>query len=342
MKLKEHLEDRLKNPTQYTVSEEEKKTIKFEGIETFIYRKLTSTKFRRSPIDLDSEKRVKEAIHLNVSKNEPIKITYPFGAYKSFRVPTYPHVDWAEFFTISYVIRYIAPILQTHEPGVQIYFSSDDVVIELIDNYPRKNLDIYVNSFKNLLKEFSKYFPKNLKVEFVQVMPDLYTEQEYNKELDQTYKEFKERGLTEERKAKLRKGFEFNFNPKGKKDYTDTPQEEFEKIIEDLMYYSEGYMQLKKRRAFIRGEDKVVIFSNKIPNAIDIGSTNVSEAKFWVGIGSVEHEDERYFDRIMSPKQFEKNKESAVWEDVNFLDLPNFDKIPVFNKRFNFVGGKNE
>ena len=336
MTTQEHLEDRLKNIAKQALTAEDKKIIQFEGIETYIYRKLTSTKFRKTSVDIDSEKKVKEAIHINVEKNEPIKFTYPFGAYKIWRVPTYPQVDWAEFFTISYVCRYVSSILEAYKPGAEIVFSSDDVVIELIDNYPRKDLDAYVSSFKELLEVFRNYLPDNLKVKLKQVVSDVYTPEEYSFELEKLFSEMKKTGLSEERKEKLRKvGFEFNFQRNGKIDLTSDAK--YEKVLDDLMIYSEAYLKLEKRKAFVRGEDKIVLFSQKISNALDIGSTNVSKAKFWVGIGVLEHSDGKFFDRIMSPKQWEEHQHMVEWQKCDLIQLPNFDKVPVFNERFNFL-----
>jgi len=339
MNLNEHLQDRIKNSTNYVMTAEDKKIIQFEGIETFIYRKITSTKFRKTKMDEDSEKRVKEAIRINVSNNEPIKFTYPFGGYKIWRLPSYPNVDWAEFMTISYICRYIAPILQAYKYGVEISFSSDDVVIEQIDNYPRESLDKYSESFNNLIEVFKPYFPSNLKVELKHVYPDIYTSKEdYETELEQIVATMKKEGLTEDRKEKLRSvGFEFNFMKNGKIDFTKVSDEKYEKALEDLMYYSDGYLKLTKRRAFVRGEAKIVLFSNKIPNAIDIGSTTVSKAKFWAGMGVIEQDNDKNYERILTPKQWEANKDKITYEDTNLISLPNFNKIPVFKGRFNFL-----
>ncbi|EKD96477.1 MAG: hypothetical protein ACD_24C00030G0002 [uncultured bacterium] len=339
MTLNEFLKTRLQNPYEHVLSEEETKIIKFEGIQKFIYKKLTSTKFRKTSVDPESEGQVRNAIKLNVESNSPIKFTYPFGGYKIWRVPSYPEVDWAEFMVISYVIRYVAPILKTYEPGVEIYFSSDDVVIEQMDNYPREALDSYLDSFKSLIDEFKTYFPTNLKLGLKQVVPDVYKSlDEYKTELNQIVSDMKKEGLSQERKNKLRNvGFEFNFNPKGKTDYTNTPKEEYKKIIEELMYVSDGYLKLTKRKDFVRGVDKIVLFSNKIPNAIDIGSTSVSKAKFWAGIGIIEQDCDKYFERIMSPTQWDKNKQKATYVDLDLIKGTNFKNIPVFNERFNFL-----
>ena len=200
-------------------------------------------------------------------------------------------------------------------------------------------MDSYINSFKSLIEEYKKHFPANLKMELIQIYPDIYKSlSEYEVELDKIVSRLKSDGLSTERKEKLRNiGFEFNFNRIGKVDYSNTPTDKFVKLIEELMYISEGYLKLTKRKEFVRGADKIVLFSNKISNAIDIGSTSVSKAKFWAGIGVIEKDGEKYFERIMSPTQWNINKQRASYFDMDILSGTNFKTIPVFNERFNFL-----
>uniref|UniRef100_A0A7C4TJC5 Uncharacterized protein n=1 Tax=candidate division WWE3 bacterium TaxID=2053526 RepID=A0A7C4TJC5_UNCKA len=334
MTIDDHLKRRLEKPTNYFLTEEDKRVIKFSGIKDFVYRKLTSTKFRKTSIDDLSRQCVQKAIDLNVSLNQPIKFTYPFGAYKTFRLPSFPEVDWAEFMAISYILRYIAPVAAAYEPGVELIFSSDDVVIELIDNYPREALDSYHSSFKNLINSFEKHLPRNIKILFKQIVPDIYSKDEYDVEISELYQNFRKEGLTEERKEKLKLGFDFNCMRNGKFDLTD--QTTYEKALEDLMYWNEAYMKLSKRRAFVRGEDKIVIFSNKIPNAIDIGSTNVSKAKFWVGTGVFETDGELFYDRVLSPKQYDQAVKDIKETAIDIITMKNFKTVPTINKRLGY------
>ncbi|MBN2100911.1 hypothetical protein JW710_03390 [Candidatus Dojkabacteria bacterium] len=338
MNAKKYLKLRLTDCTKYELSSDEKKTLQYEGIETYIFRKLKSKKFRKTKLDNDSEKQIKEAIATNVSKNEPIKFTYPFGGYKIWRVPDYPCAGWSEFMTINYVCSYVAPILAGYEPGVEFYFSSDDVVIELIDNFPRKDLDKYVASFKSLIAEFSKYFPQNMKMELKQVVPDIYkTKEEYEKELEELYKEFKLRKYTEEDLIKSKKKFIFHFQKKGQKDYSGFSEKELSELWNDLLFWSDAYLALEKRKDFVRGNDRIVLFSNPIPLAIDIGSNQVSKAKFWAGYGVLEKDNDKFFERILSPSQWEKSKKLARTENINFLSQPNFKSVHVFEKRLDFL-----
>ncbi len=336
MTTQEYLEKRLKEVSTYKPSEEDFKVVQFEGIEAYIYRKLKSKKFRKTSIDADSEKRIKEAIALNVKAGKPIKFTYPFGAYKLWRLPSHPNVDWSEFFVIAYVIEYIAPILAMYEPGVEFIFSSDDVCIELIDNYPREELDAYNESFNNLLKEFRKYIPNNLNISLVQIVPDVYNREEYDKEIQELYDVRKAQGFTDEQRAGMMQKMELHFRAKGAKDYGELNQEEKIKVWEDLTFWSDAYLKLSKRRAFDRADDAIVVFSKKIANAIDIGSTRVSKTSFWVGIGVLETLDGKFFERILSVKQWESTKDRAEEEKISLLKIKEFKTIDVYKERLKF------
>lgn len=331
----EYLQNRLENSSKYELTAEDKKIIQFEGIKEFAYRKLKSKKFRKTSIPEESEQQIRKAIELNVSQNQPIKFTYPFGGYKIWRIDSYPTVDWAEFFTMAYVSEYVAPIVAAYEPGVEFYFSSDDICIELLDNYPRKDLDAYVDSFRTLIGYFEKFFPKNYKMELKRVA-EIYTKDEYEKELNELYKKHKEIELPPEKIERNMQLSEFNFQPKGKEDYSKLSTAKREKLVLDLMIWSNAYLDLSKRRAFVRGEDKIVLFSNPISNAIDIGSTKLSKAKFWTGKGVLEKNRDSYLERILSPKQWEEVKGKAKNNTIDFIKERNFEQISIFEERLNF------
>jgi hypothetical protein len=101
----------------------------------------------------------------------------------------------------------------------------------------------------------------------------------------------------------------------------------------------DGYCALSKRRAFVRGEDKILIFpSAPINNGIAIGSTKNSIVKFWTGIGVLEGQDSTLSDRILSPEQFNKLKnEKYETVKMDLVPLKNFDEIMVFKKSINFT-----
>lgn len=332
MTVKEFLEYRLENPQEYPLTDDEKKCLDVCGRKELLMRRLTSAKFRKSSLNEDAKTQLASAVKLNVSKNEPLKLTYPFGGYKSWRTEGFPNADLAEFFTMSYVARFAKYLAEVYEPGVIVQFTSDDVIIEKIDNYRKEDLDAYSKTFVEIMNLFKSHLPSNVKLEFRRVVPDLYTPEEYQIDLEEAVEEFnsKDEPLTNFSPA----GFEFNFLLNGKEDFTKLSEEERLELFKSLEPYSSAYLSIPKRRAFNRGEDKIVIFSAKIPNAIDIGSTASSKAKFWAGTGVVEVSEEKLVDRILSPKQFDATKDELGTEEVEIGGYT--FKVRTYKGRLNF------
>jgi hypothetical protein len=330
MTASQHLEDELKKCTAYQVSAEDEALLESLGLEEFIYSKLTSKKFRKWAVDPDSEKQAKGAIHINMSARQPLQFRFPFGGYKLWRLPSAPEVDWAEFFTLSYYSKYLAPIAAVYEPGIEFLFSSDEVIIERMDNVPSADTNAYFKSFKNLLAEFAKYQPDNFKINIVRI-GDLYQDKDaMEKELSENIEKFKEEFAKgdAERREKMLETSELNITWKGAKDWTNLSAEDKRKIIEMGPVYHDAYCALSKRREFNRGEDKIVIFPTLIPNAIAIGTTKSSVTKFWTGIGALKPGGEGFKDIVLAPSQLEKA--GFDWQDVD-LGIPgkNFQKIRI-------------
>lgn len=332
MTVKEFLEYRLENPQEYPLTDDEKKCLDVCGRKELLMRRLTSGKFRKSALNDDAKAQLASAVNLNVSKNEPLKFTYPFGGYKSWRTEGFPNADLAEFFTISYVSRFAKYIAEVYEPGVIVQFTSDDVIIEKIDNYKKEDLDAYSNTFVEVMDLFKTHLPSNVELEFRRVVPDLYSPEEYEVDVENAVKEFNSK---DDPLANFSpSGFEFNFLLDGKEDFTGLSEEERLELFKSLEPYSSAYLSIPKRRAFNRGEDKIVIFSAKIPNAIDIGSTASSKAKFWAGTGVVEVSEEKLVDRILSPKQFDGLKDELGTEEIS-VDGHSF-RVRTYKGRLNF------
>jgi len=333
MEAKKYLENSLKSCTKYRLTDLDKKYLEENEVDSFIYKKLTSKKFRKWAIDEDSQNRVKGAIKINMERNGPIQFTFPFGGYKLWRLPTAPEVDWAEFFTIKYYCNYIAPILRVYKPGVKFSFSSDDLIIERMDNIPKKDTNAYFDSFVLLISEFSKYFPDNMQMEIKRVS-DLYNEGELEAELSMHIARLKKEypGQDEQRKKKMLQISELNIKMDGVENWAELNEQERNKKISMGPIYHDAQCSLVKRRAFVRGENKVVIFTTKISNAIAIGTTKTSITKFWTGYGVLERYSDRFKDRILSPKQLQSiSKKKISTEKIKLIPLGNFNNIKIID-----------
>lgn len=339
MNVQEYLQNKLETCARYEMSDLDKDAIEKYGLEKYIYGKLTSKKFRKWAIDESSELQAKRAIQLNVADNKPLQFRFPFGGYKLWRLPGSPEVDWAEFFSVSYYCQYIAPILAAYQPGVEFLFASDDMIIERMDNIPKMETDSYFNSFETLLKSFQVYFPSNLKMDICRIADQYPDKSEMENELTKNIEKVKEEFHNREenkRKAMLTTS-ELNIRWKGAKDLTVLSSAEKTAIIEMGPVYHDAYCALEKRRIFNRGEDKIVIFTTTIPNAIAIGTTKASVTKFWTGFGVLQG-GATYRDRILSPHQLLELAKDYKEELISLIPLSNFNNIRIYQAEMKFGG----
>jgi hypothetical protein len=334
MKPLDYIKSELEHCAEYSLTPEDQALFDKQGVEAFIYAKLTSKKFRKWAVDESSELQAKRAIHVAVSQGKPLQFRYPFGGYKLWRMPSYPEVDWAEFFAIAYYCKYLAPVAAAYTPGIEFLFASDDLIIERMDNIPAADTDAYFASFKKLTSEFQKRFPANFKMDIVRIA-DLYDNKEaMEQELAANVEKVKQAYATtvdEARKQKMYTTSELNVHLDGAKDLTKLSDAEKRAVIEMGPVYHDAYCGLSKRREFNRGEDKIVIFTTVIPNAIAIGTTKASVTKYWTGFGILEQTNGSFRPRILSPTQLEV-LEGKPFELVvtDLFGLNNFRDVRIY------------
>ena len=334
MTAQEYIQSELQHCTDYVMSNHDEAQIDKLGIEGFIYAKLTSKKFRKWAVDESSELQAKRAIQLNMSASKPLQFRYPFGGYKLWRMPSSPEVDWAEFFSIAYYCKYLAPIAAAYQPGIEFLFASDDIIIERMDNVPVTDTDAYFNSFKKLLEQFRQHFPDNFKIDIVRI-GDLYDDKvAMEQELAVNVERFREDYATTldlTKKQKMLTTSELNVQWIGAKDLTELSEAEKQEVIEMGPVYHDAYCALSKRREFNRGEDKIVIFTTVIPNAVAVGTTKSSVTKYWTGFGILEADGNGFNAKIVSPNQLQQlDSKSFELVIANMFDMKNFKNIRVY------------
>jgi hypothetical protein len=91
-----------------------------ESISDYSFRQLTRSAFRRSRLDDQSEHDLRQKLEAAVADGRPIALTVPFGGYKNVHAGSFPGPDWAEVFNINYLARYVLPIAQHYEPGIEV------------------------------------------------------------------------------------------------------------------------------------------------------------------------------------------------------------------------------
>ena len=329
---KTYLEQKLKNCSYYELSDSDKKFLSEKKEEEFIYYKLVSKKYRKWSLPDDSN--LNEIVNACVKDNKPIKMVYPFGCYKLWRLPVDSEIDWAEFFAISYICEWIAPILAIYKPGIDFTFSSDDVIVERMNNISKKIVDNNVKKFIKLLEIFQKYTKNNLSLN-LQRIGDLYDKQEFEEELKTSFinETKKHETYSDQKKIPLLKSSELNICWNGEEDWKKLSEEEKKDKIKRGAILHHAYTSLEKRAKFTRALDKIVVFTTPLtrPNNIAIGTTKNSVTKFWTGIGVLEKHGEKFKDTILPPKQIENIDKEVVTEKINLLSMKNFKEIKIIN-----------
>jgi len=304
-----------------------KQTVGKEMTDT-IFRTLMSKKFRKYSVPDKNQAILRAAIEKNVANNEPIKISWPFGGYKLWRFEETPEVDWAELFSIMYIIRWLRPVCVLYPKGVDFTFWVDEVVIAQMNNIAQADLDAYQESFANLLNFIKPWMPSNLKFEVF-----LERSQYESNEVFQMGIAAEMGKLSRERVADPQplsdaaiRSIEMNVRLK-----PGQAQDPLWREKVDLMH--NAYYNLQEQQKRIRPSyttSNITAFSVLFePNVIPIGTTKTSIAKFWVGVGALQKRGDSFMETILSLSQIDKVH--AKWESVKVdgLSGKNFSKIRI-------------
>ena len=282
-------------------------------IETNIYTLLLSKKFRKYSVSPEYLSHIRNAIHLNVSRNEPIKLTLVFGGYKLWRLEEFPEPDWAEVFSLMYYAHWLRPIAAIYKPGVVLDFYSDDVILEYMDNIPKKETDQYIAGFRNLLEFMKSYIPKNVLFTLNRVGDQYGSYNDFIIELEQSIEDVKKTlgglpTLTPEQAGLV------ELNVRVKPGQTDDPLWK-----EKVFLIHEGYARVSKRRPYYRAPDKIFVNTRPLKDSIAVGTTKTSVVKFWIGAGVLQKQGDSFVPYIYSPKQLSEGK--FLTENIHIAGL---------------------
>ena len=315
-------------PTQFIQKELEglkefhKREVPKEQLADEIFRLLMSKKFRKYSANQELVEHIKNAIKLNIEKNQPLNLTFPHGAYKLWRLEEYPLPDWAELFTFIYYTTWLKPICEIYKPGVWFDFFVDDFIVPIINNTPTVDVYAYLKEEQNLLDFMKKYQPENLKITITQFKDQYSTPESFEKDLQESVKKLEETNPTFT-KEELR-SVELNAKPTSEQ-LIDPKWREKIKIIHD------AYMPLKRETKYYYRPDKIPVFCQPLPSGkfLIVGTTKRSIAKFWVGVGVVIKDGDTYHESILSPKQLEASRFIIEKINIEGLSSKNFKSIRI-------------
>ena len=303
----------------------QKPTDKNELVDS-IFNALMSKKFRKYSASDELKKQVKNALTINVDKNEPINITFLHGAYKLWRLEETPEADWAELFSLMFYSSWVKPICEIYEPGVWFDFFVDDYIITRLDNIPKEDVQSYIDSYQSLIDFLKPYQASNLRMTITTVGRQFPSEEAFDKSLQSNLEKLTQvtpGGLPELNDAQ-RAMVELNTKPTNE-------QLEDPKWKEKVYHLHNAYMATKAEPGYHKGRpEKIMAFTQPLPSGttISVGTTKSSIMKFWVGVGVLQQVEDSYKQIILSPNQLQKT--SFGWEDVDLgIKGKNFKKIRV-------------
>ena len=218
----------------------------------FICKTIMSKKFRKFSIIPEYIEHIKQVVDESIENNLPIKFSFPFGGYKLWRLKETPEVDWAELFTFMYYAKWLKPIAEVYKPGIIFDFASDDMIVERMNNIPKKDTEKYKGSFEELVKFLEKYIPENIKFTFTPIS-SFYTAEEFEKDLaDKIEKKKIEFGGLPVLNDKTRRMVELNVK-------LNQEQEEDPLWREKIELIHQAYYSVDKRRPYNRAKQNISI-----------------------------------------------------------------------------------
>lgn len=289
----------------------------------FIFKAVMSKKFRKFSVTPEYLPHIHEAIEKNIKNNQPIKFVFPFGGYKLWRLEEAPEADWSELFTLMYYTKWLKPITAAYRPGVWFDFSSDDVIVERLNNIPKSDTERYAKSFNLVIDFLKKYLPDNLTFTFTPVS-SFYTPEEFAEDLkDKVAVMEKELGGLPILKDSEKRAVELNVKLKPGQDNDPLWREKVELL-------HQAYYTVSRRRPYNRANDKISTFCCKLDNYLAVGTTKTSVAKFWAGAGALKKaKDGGFMEYVLSPSQLKSSGFTKESLSINGLLGKNFKTVRV-------------
>ena len=294
---------------------------KSEDIEAQIVQLLLSKKFRKYSANETLIQHVKDVVHLCVSRNQPINLTFLHGAYKLWRLDEAPEADFAELFSLMYYTKYVKPVCEIYEPGVWFDFFVDDYIVEIMDHYAPEEIGAYIRSYQAAMDYLKAYQPANLKMTITPVSSAFASRDEFEAKLAESLAKTPMPTHVDEKDIAT-----IELNVRLAEGQADDPL-----WREKAAQLESAYLAIKGGTGYHKGrEDKILVFTQPLPSGstISLGTTKSSIVKFWVGVGALKADGDSYKMLVLSPKQLADA--NYVFEDVNIgLDSKNFKKVRV-------------
>ena len=291
-----------------------------------ILNRLFSRKWSRKAQFEDAKKYTEEKVDTILNNHLEFLFCFCFGGYKHFWSPTYPEPDWAEIFTIKYLIEYVLPIAETQDKRTKIEFESEEVALTYMNNTPQEGMDKYNRAFKELINYINNKvkYPIDLSVVLAR---DFYDRDELLKKMYEYLPQVQDRfnALSKEEKEIRLKRAETNIMWNGKEDLTNIPDEERQKFIYDSRTLNEAFLDIDyelRGKEYFEKDNLIPLLGSFGLGAggelwLHLASNSSSMVDFWAGMGILEIREDKIIQKTISQKQFEQIKNDLVKVNLN-------------------------
>lgn len=268
--------------------------------------------FRKWALPAGAEERIRRAVQMCTAENRSLNFVFEFGGYKLWRLPSAPFADAAETYMLKYYIEYLRPVAELYAPGVNLFFASDDCVVERMNNIKAEAMEQYAVSFRQCIEETKALRPKNMNFSYIR-LAELYPDRSMlEEELKITFADNRKKFdfWSEEKKTRMLGRAELNFcvsGPLAAYDLSGISPEEYQKRLIDGAVYHDAFEDCSKRCEFVLADDRILLFCTPIPEAVPVGTTKASVTKFWTGVGVLENG----LEKVLSPSQWQEKLKCA-------------------------------
>lgn len=291
-----------------------------------ILNRLFSRKWSRKAQFEDAKRFTEEKVDTILNNDYNFLFCFCFGGYKHFWTPTYPEPDWAEVFTIKYLMEYILPIAETQNKRTTLEFESEEVALTYMNNTPQEDMDKYNLIFRKLINFINGKNNYPIDLNFV-LARDFYDRDELLKKMYEYLPEVQERfnSLSDsEKEVRLRRA-ETNIMWDGKEDLTNISAEERKKIIYESRTLNESFLDIDyelRGKEYFEQENLIPLLGSFGLGAggeawLHLASNKSSMVDFWSGMGILEIRDDKIIEKTISKKQFDQIKDKLVKINLN-------------------------
>jgi hypothetical protein len=326
--------------TPYVLSEEDLKKVSRDKV-SFILEKIERKRFRRKLTE-NTKQKIKEKAIQSLKENKPLHFTIPFGGYKHYWNLSYPEPDWAELFNFRFLTEYVLPILTIYKPGVIIEYISEDLIINRMNNYPRKGLEKHSQIFRRLIEWYKQYAPSNLQIKYFRA-GDRCNKNKIIKEIEKVLPEriLAFNKLSDEEKSKEIHRSIRSIMWDGEKDLALLNESERNKRIIESRLIELAYYETEAKPEFLGNylwDDNhiCICFSfglspDNVFKDLTLASNFGSIVDYWIGRGILEYRNGKFTPRTISKNQYQELKINL--EEVNIdpqlLPFRDFQSIEV-------------